>query len=94
MQYLIALDQLSSCNIKEVSGVIEPCGRNTAPAITLTCMGLNSEEIVLVTPSDHLITNKTVYEHLVKEAEELAIENNIVTFGIKPTFPETGFGYI
>jgi len=93
-QYLLAADQLLSHNLKESGGVIEPCGRNTAPAIALVCFGLESEELVLATPSDQLISNKTAYEEALNKAMELAKANNLVTFGIKPTFPETGFGYI
>lgn len=93
-QYLLATDQLLVHDLKESGGVIEPCGRNTAPAIALACMGLNSDELVLVTPSDQLISNKKAYEAALKHAIKLASEGALVTFGIKPTFPETGFGYI
>lgn len=93
-QYLLAVNQLLSHDLKESGGVIEPCGRNTAPAIALTCFGLTSDEVILVTPSDHLISNKTEYHKVLRQAEKLALEGNLVTFGIKPTFPETGFGYI
>lgn len=93
-QYLLATDQLLSHDLREAGGVIEPCGRNTAPAIALVCMGLDREEIVLVTPSDQLISNKEAYIKALNRAEELAKGNNLVTFGIQPTFPETGFGYI
>ncbi len=93
-QYFLATNQLLSHNLKESGGVIEPCGRNTAPAIALTCFGLDPEELVLATPSDQLISNKSEYQNVMKRAIELALDNNLVTFGIKPTFPETEFGYI
>ncbi len=70
-------------------------GRNTAPAIALSCMKLDYDEIVLVTPSDHLIKNQTEYEKVLeKKQKSWQIKNFLVTFGIKPTFAETGFGYI
>lgn len=93
-QYLLASDQLLSYGLKNSGGVIEPCGRNTAPAIALTCLGLEYDEIVLVTPSDHLISKKKEYVDALNRAKDLASENNLVTFGIKPNYPETGFGYI
>ena len=93
-QYFLALDQLEESNKKNNKYLLEPVGRNTAPAIALSCMKLDYDEIVLVTPSDHLIKNQTEYEKVLKKAKELANSNFLVTFGIKPTFAETGFGYI
>lgn len=74
--------------------LLEPVGRNTAPAIALACMALGEDEIVLVTPSDHLIKNESEYAKILKIAQEFALQDNLVTFGITPTFAETGFGYI
>ena len=79
---------------KLVEKVIEPIGRNTAPAIALACFDIDPEEIVLVTPSDHLIKNNLEYKRIIKLAENSAQKGNIVTFGIKPSYPETGYGYI
>ena len=93
-QYFLALDQLDELDEKNNQYLLEPVGRNTAPAIALSCMQLDPNEIVLVTPSDHLIKNETEYNKVISQAKELAKENCLVTFGIKPTFPETGFGYI
>lgn len=93
-QYFLALDQLEEMAKTQSRYILEPIGRNTAPAIALACMALAPETIVLVTPSDHLIQNQKAYESVVKRAETLALDNYLVTFGITPTFPETGFGYI
>ena len=93
-QYFLALDQLEELNIKNNKYLLEPIGRNTAPAIALACMQLDYDEIVLVTPSDHLIKDEKEYEKVLKKAKEFASENKLVTFGITPTFAETGFGYI
>ena len=57
-------------------------------------MQLDYDEIVLVTPSDHLIKDEKEYEKVLKKAKEFAKDNKLVTFGITPTFAETGFGYI
>jgi mannose-1-phosphate guanylyltransferase len=93
-QYFLALDQLEELSKTNNKYLLEPIGRNTAPAIALACMQLDKDEIVLVTPSDHLIKNEIEYEKVLLKAKELAEDNNLVTFGITPTFPETGFGYI
>lgn len=89
-QYFLAQDQLE----ENSTFLLEPIGRNTAPAIALACLALNKDEIVLVTPSDHLIKDEKEYEKVLNKAKELAKENNLVTFGITPTFAEIGFGYI
>ena len=93
-QYFLALDQLEELNQTNARYLLEPVGRNTAPAIALGCMDLNEDELVLVTPSDHLIKNQMAYEKVLEKAKVLALENNLVTFGIEPTSAETGFGYI
>ncbi len=93
-QYFLASDQLEELNKTNNKYLLEPVGRNTAPAIALACMELDYEEIVLITPSDHLIKDEVEYAKVLKKANEFASENKLVTFGITPTFAETGFGYI
>jgi mannose-1-phosphate guanylyltransferase len=93
-QYFLALDQLDELGKTNNKYLLEPVGRNTAPAIALACMELDFDEIVLVTPSDHLIKDEKEYEKVLKKAKEFAKDNKLVTFGITPTFAETGFGYI
>jgi len=93
-QYFLALDQLEELQKENNRYLLEPVGRNTAPAIALACMKLDKDEIVLVTPSDHLIKNEAEYVKVLEKAQKLATEDNLVTFGITPSFAETGFGYI
>lgn len=94
-QYFLALDQMQDLNLDlSPQFVLEPVGRNTAPAIALACLAVDPEELVFVTPSDHLIKNQVAYEQAVNSAIELAQQNKLVTFGIKPHYAETGFGYI
>ena len=93
-QYFLVLDQLEELHKNNNKYLLEPIGRNTAPAITLACLSLPKDELVLVTPSDHLIKDEQAYYESLKKAEKLSLQNNLVTFGIKPTFAETGFGYI
>lgn len=93
-QYFLAFNQLEEINQANNRYILEPVGRNTAPAIALACMSLDPDEIVLVTPSDHLIKDQHAYVHVITQAAKLASDDYLVTFGITPTFPETGFGYI
>jgi len=93
-QYFLALDQQEELKRSNSNYLLEPVGRNTAPAIALACLTLDAEDIVLVTPSDHLIKDEKAYATVLTKAKTLAEENNLVTFGITPTFAETGFGYI
>jgi mannose-1-phosphate guanylyltransferase len=93
-QYFLAVDQLSELKVQNNAFLLEPVGRNTAPAIALACMVLDTEEIVLVTPSDHLIRDEQSYRASIAQAKEQALLGNLVTFGITPLYPETGFGYI
>ena len=93
-QYFLALDQLEELDKQNNKYLLEPVGRNTAPAIALACLELPYDELVLVTPSDHLIKNEIEYAQVLKKAQELALEDNLITFGITPSFAESGFGYI
>ena len=93
-QYFLASDQLAELCELNNNYLLEPIGRNTAPAIALSCMALDYEDMVLVTPSDHLIKNEDEYHKVLKQAKKLAQDGFLVTFGIVPTFAEVGFGYI
>lgn len=94
-QYFMGLDQLDELKLSNRSTfILEPIGRNTAPAIAMAAMAADPEEILLIVPSDHLIEKQDAYEAAVLKAQELAGQNRLVTFGIKPHHPETGYGYI
>jgi mannose-1-phosphate guanylyltransferase len=93
-QLFLALDQAEEINEKELSFLLEPIGRNTAPAIAMAAFGVDIDDILLVSSSDHLIKNEEAYKKAVSKAVAFAQEGYIVTFGIKPTYPETGYGYI
>ncbi|WP_325101167.1 mannose-1-phosphate guanylyltransferase/mannose-6-phosphate isomerase [Marinomonas transparens] len=97
-RFLVA-QQLHSLSIQDVSIILEPYGRNTAPAIALAALEAQQkygeEVLLLVLPADHEIQNVKAFEAAVQQAILLAKENgNLVTFGIRPTRPETGYGYI
>jgi len=93
-QYFLALDQLEELSSSKNKFLLEPVGRNTAPAIALACFALDVNEIVLVSSSDHLIKNQVSYKKILQEAQILAEDDNLVTFGITAEYPEIGYGYI
>ena len=93
-QYFLCLDQLKELDINDYRFILEPIGRNTAPAIALACLDMDPEELVFVTPADHIISDLQGYGQAIEDAMALARDNYIVTFGIVPDYPETGFGYI
>ncbi len=78
--------------------LLEPAGRNTAPAIAAAALWAagsgRGDEPLLVLPADHLIQDEARFAMLVAQARELALAGRIVLFGIRPTMPETGFGYL
>ncbi|WP_294215506.1 sugar phosphate nucleotidyltransferase [uncultured Chryseobacterium sp.] len=74
--------------------ITETAARNTAAAIAFAALAVEPDDILIITPSDHLIQNQEAYEKAIKEAVELAKKDFLVTFGIVPSKPETGYGYI
>jgi mannose-1-phosphate guanylyltransferase len=94
-QYFMGLDQLDELKLNSPCHfILEPMGKNTAPAIAMAALAAPPEEILLVVPSDHLIEKQNDYEAVVKRAIEFATNDRLVTFGIKPNYAETGYGYI
>lgn len=95
-RFLVA-EQLRSRSFEHSGIILEPFGRNTAPAVALAALRAveNSEDpILLVLAADHLIKHDTIFQETVKAAIPLAERGKLVTFGIVPTKPETGYGYI
>ncbi len=93
--------QLCKDQVQDKSAlVIEPSGRNTAPCILLSLVsllakGAKNEDVVAIVPSDHVILNTKSYQATIEYAVQVAAEKKkIVTIGINPTFPHTGYGYI
>ncbi len=74
--------------------IVEATPRNTAAAIAFAAFAAQPDDILIVTPSDHIIENSEAYDSAVNDAIIKAQDNYIVTFGIVPTKPETGYGYI
>jgi mannose-1-phosphate guanylyltransferase len=78
----------------DYSKVIEAVPRNTAAAIAFAALAVDEDDILIVTPSDHLIEDMEAYKKAMQKTIELAQNDFIVTFGVQPTRPETGYGYI
>lgn len=93
-RFLVA-EQLRQINITPKAIMLEPFARNTAPAIAAAALKLQSEDLLmLVLPADHVITDVLAFEAAVRRASLVATQGKLVTFGIEPTHPETGYGYI
>ena len=85
--------QLEEIGIAPGSLILEPCARNTAPAIALAAIEAGGAPI-LVMPSDHVIADEQAFRQAIEAALPLADQGWLVTFGITPTAPETGYGYL
>lgn len=92
--YLLSQADLIRAGVHHYTEVIEAAPRNTAAAIAFSAFDLKSDDVILVTPSDHIITNEDAYAQAIAESIQLAKQGYLVTFGIKPSKPETGYGYI
>lgn len=90
----LSSEALQELNIQEYQQIVEASPRNTAAAIAFAAFSADKDDILLITPSDHLIEDEEEYARSVNEAIQLAKQDSIVTFGLVPTKPETGFGYI
>ena len=93
----LAAEQMRQIGRTDASILLEPVGRNTAPAIALGALEAvagGGDPILLVMPADHKISYDAAFVEAVKTGMELADSGKLVTFGITPTHPETGYGYI
>lgn len=89
----MAAEQLRTIDVQPGAIILEPFGRNTAPAIALAALA-SPEATLLVLPADHVIQNISAFEQTIVAAILQAQQDRLVTFGIVPTAPETGYGYI
>lgn len=90
----ITSDQLHTINVENARLLLEPEARNTAPAIALAALCCAHDDLMLVMPSDHLIAEEDIFLAAIKGAISAAYDDWLITFGISPTKPETGYGYI
>ncbi|HCD7866600.1 TPA: NTP transferase domain-containing protein, partial [Escherichia coli] len=95
-RFLVA-EQLRQLNKLSNNIILEPVGRNTAPAIALAALQATrygDDPLMLVLAADHIINNQSAFHDAIRVAEQYADEGHLVTFGIVPNAPETGYGYI
>lgn len=97
MHRFIVAEQLRQMGLDQSAILLEPIGKNTAPAVTLAALQaseLERDPVLAVLPSDHHVANVVEFQARLSKAVELAAKGDIVTFGIVAQKPETGFGYI
>jgi mannose-1-phosphate guanylyltransferase/mannose-6-phosphate isomerase len=95
-RFMVA-EQLNEIGISDSVILLEPSARNTAPALTLAALQareLETNPTLLVLSADHMIYDVNAFQSAVKTAIIMADQNRLVTFGVQPTHPETGYGYI
>jgi len=90
------LNQLAPYGFKADHLIAEPVGRNTAPAVALAAELFQDQphEVMAVFPADHVVSDSYAFEETMRQAEAAASQDYLVTLGVKPTRPETGYGYI
>jgi mannose-1-phosphate guanylyltransferase/mannose-6-phosphate isomerase len=95
-RFMVA-EQLRTAGVTDSAIVLEPVGRNTAPALTLAALAATKEgtdPILLVMPADHVVADRNAFQAAVAAGLPAALSGSLVTFGIVPVRPETGYGYI
>lgn len=93
-RFLVA-EQMHQIGLENVQIILEPCGRNTAPALALAALAAQDADAeLLVMPADHVIKDEVAFAAAVAKGSELASQGRLVTFGITPSTPHIGYGYI
>ncbi len=95
-RFMVA-EQLREIGLAPLGILLEPVGRNTAPAVAVAAqylLAIDAQALMLVLPADHVITDVAAFHLAIAEAAALAGDGALATFGIVPTAPETGYGYI
>ncbi|MEY4754872.1 MAG: hypothetical protein RJA44_2547, partial [Pseudomonadota bacterium] len=93
----LVLDQLRELRQEPGAVLLEPCGRNTAPALTLAALQAlegGDDPVLVVTPADQTVTDEVAFTQALQQAVRVAVDGAIVILGITPDRPETGYGYI
>jgi mannose-1-phosphate guanylyltransferase / mannose-6-phosphate isomerase len=93
----LVLDQLRELKLPEGAVLLEPMGRNTAPAMTLAALHAtehSADPVLVVTPADQTVTDEAAFTEALQQAVRVAAEGSFVILGVQPDRPETGFGYI
>lgn len=96
--YFLCQDQVNELKMKNVKMILEPCSRNTAPAIALAAHVVSrshkDDPYLLILPADHLIGELPTFKDFINNIAKTLPKNRLLTFGVIPTSPKTGYGYI
>lgn len=95
-RFMVA-EQLRSMGLENADIILEPVGRNTAPAVAVAALQAilqDTDPLLLILPADHFIRDKEAFHRALHTGIQLAEQDHLITFGIVPTAPETGYGYI
>lgn len=93
----MAAEQLRELGVESATIILEPCGRNTAPAAAVAALASSrngDDPLMLILPSDHVVSDEEAFRNAVDVAVPLAQAGRLITFGVRPQTPETGYGYI
>src|SRR6185436_9320372 len=93
----LVLDQLRELRTEPAAVLLEPMGRNTAPALTLAALqaqASGADPVLVVTPADQTVTDAAAFTLALQAAVRVAAEGSVVILGVPPDRPETGYGYI
>lgn len=90
----LVVAQLAAVGLDAAAIILEPCARNTGPAIALAALAVDADDLLLIMPSDHVIAQPDAFGRAIDAARAFAAQGWLITFGITPTAPETGYGYI
>jgi mannose-1-phosphate guanylyltransferase/mannose-6-phosphate isomerase len=92
----LAVEQAEALGLSDARIVVEPMGRDTAPAILAAALTLeaNPDDLMLVAPSDHVMTDVSAFHAAIRSGRKAAEDGALVTFGVAPDRPETGYGYL
>ncbi len=92
--HLLTQADLEKAEVENYTSIVEACPRNTAAAIAFAALAAQPDDVLIVTPSDHIIVDENAYTEAIRQAIEMARAGYLVTFGITPVKAETGYGYI
>ncbi len=87
-------EELARADLAPAQVLLEPVGRNTAPAVVAAALVSHADDVLVILPSDHLVADDQEFQSALLKAADLAKAGHVVTFGIAPNRPETGYGYI
>ncbi len=90
----LVLEAMGAAAPADYLAILEPAARNTAPAIALAALAVEPDEVLLVMPSDHHVADVSAFHSAAAGAATLAADGHLATFGIVPTHPATGYGYV